>query len=56
MTRLAGYDFEDVKGMIDRSLQAANRGKFVIDLNDNDNQPGNDWLRAAAQYRSPRVA
>jgi len=49
VTRLAGYDFEDVKGMIDRSLQAANRGKFVIDLNDNDNQPGNDWLRAAAR-------
>ncbi len=49
VTRLAGYDFEDVKGIIDRSLQAANRGKFVIDLNENDNEPGNDWLRAAAR-------
>src|SRR5258708_40184907 len=49
VTRLAGYDLEDVKGMIDRSLQAANRGKFVIDLNDNNNQAGNDWLRAAAR-------
>jgi uncharacterized protein (TIGR03790 family) len=49
VTRLAGYDFEDVKGAIDRSLQAANRGKFVIDLNGNDNEPGNDWLRAAAR-------
>jgi uncharacterized protein (TIGR03790 family) len=49
VTRLAGYDFEDVKGTIDRSLQAANRGKFVIDLNNNDNEPGNDWLRAAAR-------
>jgi len=49
VTRLAGYDFDDVKGIIDRSLQAANRGKFVIDLNENDDGPGNDWLRAAAK-------
>jgi uncharacterized protein (TIGR03790 family) len=49
VTRLAGYDFEDVRGMIDRSLKAANRGKFVIDLNANNNEPGNDWLRAAAR-------
>src|SRR5579859_7905277 len=49
VTRLAGYDFEDVKGMIDRSLQARNRGKFVIDLKSSDDQPGNDWLRAAAR-------
>jgi uncharacterized protein (TIGR03790 family) len=49
VTRLAGYDFEDVKGMIDRSLEAKNRGKFVIDLSSGDNRPGNDWLRAAAK-------
>lgn len=49
VTRLAGYDFDDVKGIIDRSLKAANRGKFVIDLNENDDGPGNDWLRAAAR-------
>jgi uncharacterized protein (TIGR03790 family) len=49
VTRLAGYDFEDVKGIIDRSLIAENRGKFVIDLKSNDNQPGNDWLREAAR-------
>jgi uncharacterized protein (TIGR03790 family) len=49
VTRLAGYDFEDVKGTIDRSLQATNRGKFVIDLSDNDSAQGNDWLRAAAR-------
>ena len=35
--------------MIDRSIQAVNRGKFVIDLNDDDKEPGNDWLRAAAR-------
>jgi uncharacterized protein (TIGR03790 family) len=49
VTRLAGYDFEEVKGIIDRSLQAKNRGKFVLDLKSADNQPGNDWLRAAAK-------
>ena len=49
VTRLAGYDFEDVKGMIDRSLEAKNRGKFVIDLKSADNEAGNDWLRAAAK-------
>ena len=49
VTRLAGYDFEDVKGIIDRSLQAGNRGKFVIDLKANNNEEGNDWLRAAAR-------
>jgi len=53
VTRLAGYDFEDVKGMIDRSLEAKNRGKFVIDLKSSDNQPGNDWLRDAAKLLPP---
>jgi uncharacterized protein (TIGR03790 family) len=48
VTRLAGYDFADVKGMIDRALQAHNRGKFVIDLAANDENSGNKWLRAAA--------
>ena len=48
VTRLAAYDFADVKGMIDRSLAARNRGKFVIDLNSPQNEPGNNWLRNAA--------
>lgn len=48
VTRLAGYDFADVKGMVDRALQAANRGKFVIDMKSGDDTPGNDWLRDAA--------
>jgi uncharacterized protein (TIGR03790 family) len=49
VTRLAGYDFDDVKGIIDRSLAARNRGKFVFDLKSNDDAEGNNWLRAAAQ-------
>jgi uncharacterized protein (TIGR03790 family) len=48
VTRLAANDFNDVKGMIDRSLYARNRGKFVIDLDANPNNMGNNWLRNAA--------
>jgi uncharacterized protein (TIGR03790 family) len=48
VTRLAAYDFNDVKAMIDRSLAARNRGKFVIDLQSEKNDAGNNWLRNAA--------
>jgi len=48
VTRLAAYDFAEVKGMIDRSLAAHNQGKFVIDLNSARDEPGNNWLRNAA--------
>lgn len=48
VTRLAGYDFADIRGLIDRSLLAANKGKFVIDLTDGGEASGNDWLRTAA--------
>lgn len=49
VTRLAGYDFDDIKGLVDRALIARNTGKFVIDLKALDSTPGNDWLRAAAR-------
>ena len=48
VTRLAGYDFADVKGIIDRAVAASNRGKFVIDLKASDSTQGNNWLREAA--------
>jgi uncharacterized protein (TIGR03790 family) len=48
VTRLAAYDLTDVKAMIDRSLAARNRGKFVLDLQSEKDEPGNDWLRNAA--------
>ncbi len=48
VTRLAAYDLPDVRAMIDRSLAARNRGKFVIDLNSPKNDDGNNWLRTAA--------
>jgi len=49
VTRLAGFDIDDVKGIIDRAAMARNRGKFVIDLKAADNTQGNRWLLAAAQ-------
>jgi uncharacterized protein (TIGR03790 family) len=49
VTRLTGYDFADVKGLIDRALMARNRGKFVIDLKNSDSTPGNNWLLEAAR-------
>jgi uncharacterized protein (TIGR03790 family) len=49
VTRLAGYDFDDVKAIIDRALLAHNRGKFVIDLKASDSTQGNRWLLEAAQ-------
>ncbi|MBZ5617635.1 MAG: TIGR03790 family protein [Acidobacteriia bacterium] len=48
VTRLAAYDFADVKGMIDRALAARNRGKFVLDLSGEGDAEGNNWLRNAA--------
>lgn len=47
VTRLAAYDVAEVKGMIDRSLAAKNRGKFVLDLKSADDVDGNSWLRTA---------
>ena len=49
VTRLAGFDFDDVKGIIDRAQAAHNQGKFVIDLKGSDNTQGNRWLLDAAQ-------
>ncbi len=49
VTRLTGYDFAEVKGIIDRALLARNRGNFVIDLKRLDAGPGNGWLRDAAR-------
>lgn len=48
VTRLAGYDFQSAKGLVDRALAAADRGKYVIDLSDGSDKTGNDWLRTAA--------
>ncbi|HEY1759600.1 MAG TPA: TIGR03790 family protein [Bryobacteraceae bacterium] len=49
VTRLAAYDFDEVKGIVDRSLHAVNRGKFVIDMAGGlANAEGEGWLLNAA--------
>jgi uncharacterized protein (TIGR03790 family) len=48
VARLAAYDVAEVKAMVDRSLAAHNRGKFVIDLSASGDDPGNDWLETTA--------
>jgi uncharacterized protein (TIGR03790 family) len=48
VTRLAAYDLEGVKAIIDRALRAANQGKFVIDLKEPLPSDGDSWLRQAA--------
>jgi uncharacterized protein (TIGR03790 family) len=50
VTRLAAYDVEGAKNLVDLSLRAANRGKFVIDLSDESDGEGNNWLRNAALH------
>jgi len=47
VTRLAAYDFADIRALVDRALAARNQGKFVLDLKDSDDAPGNNWLRDA---------
>ncbi len=42
--RLAAYSVDEVKGMIDRSLAAVNRGRAVLDLRSDEDKPGDDWL------------
>jgi uncharacterized protein (TIGR03790 family) len=48
VTRLAAYDLAGVKAIVDRSLHAANQGKFVIDMKSPGPQEGDSWLRQAA--------
>ena len=48
VTRLAAYDLNGVKAIIDRALAARNLGKVVIDLKSRDDQQGNNWLRSAS--------
>lgn len=48
VTRLDGYDMADISALIDRAQSPSRQGQFVLDLDDNDNRPGNAWLREAA--------
>jgi uncharacterized protein (TIGR03790 family) len=48
VTRLSGYSLPDIRAMIERGLKARNQGKAVIDLRDQSDVEGNNWLRTAA--------
>jgi len=48
VTRLAAYDVDSVKSMIDRCQVAKNEGKFVFDLKSPADDAGDNWLRTAA--------
>ncbi len=48
VSRLAGYEFEDIRAMVDRSLKAENRGLVVLDMKEGGYGEGEDWLRRAA--------
>ena len=48
VTRLAGFDFVDIQGLIDRAMVAKDAGNFVVDVRADNNTEGNDWLRRAA--------
>jgi uncharacterized protein (TIGR03790 family) len=52
VARLAAFDVAETKAMIDRSLAAHNRGKFVLDLSVGDKN-GDSWLRTAAILLPP---
>lgn len=55
VTRLAGYDFPGIRALIDRSLEARNRGTVAIDLRgDTPMSDGDLWLQTAAN-RLPSV-
>jgi uncharacterized protein (TIGR03790 family) len=48
VTRLAAWDLDEMKALVDRSLAARNTGKIVFDLRGEDDTSGNEWLRTAA--------
>jgi uncharacterized protein (TIGR03790 family) len=61
VNRLTGYDWDDVKGIIDRANDTyGNRGKFVLDVDSNKGYStggygvGNLWLRNARDILVPR--
>lgn len=53
VARLAAYTFSDVRAMIDRALQARNRGVVVLDMKSYDLNEGNSWLKATPARLAP---
>ncbi len=53
VTRLTGYSFDDVRAIIDRSLEARNQGRFILDDSPVKNDMGGQWLRSASRILPP---
>jgi uncharacterized protein (TIGR03790 family) len=53
VTRLDGYTWKDIRGLIDRATAPARHGKVVLDLTAavpaGSARPGNGWLREASE-------
>jgi len=49
VTRLTGYDLRDVRAMIDRGIEARNRGFFVFDLAPSRDAEGEQWMKVAGR-------
>jgi uncharacterized protein (TIGR03790 family) len=49
VSRLDGYNTEDVKGLIDRGSIPSRDGKIILDIKDSLTGKGDSWLRDAAE-------
>ena len=48
VTRLDGYNFDDIRGLIDRGLTPSWEGKIILDGKGSSQDKGETWLQAAA--------
>ena len=49
MTRLDGYTFDDIRGLIDRGMAPSREGKIILDGKGSSQDKGEIWLQAAAE-------
>lgn len=48
VSRLDGYNFDDIRGLIDRGLAPSKEGTILLDAKGSSAEKGDVWLRAAA--------
>ena len=49
VTRLDGYTFDDIRGLIDRGMAPSREGKIILDGKSSSQDKGETWLQAAAE-------
>lgn len=49
VTRLDGYTFDDIRGLIDRGFSPSRNGRILLDSRSAAGGRGDDWLRRAAE-------